>query len=341
MRRLALIAPCLIILAVSGLTLPRFSAEYAVPCKQCHVNPNGGGMRNEFGNHSMAFQELCLPQTKQYFADTYKSPRLSESATVGFEVRYLVFDDLSTFRMQNDAFLSLEPLDDLSYTLRFSEDGIRENFALLEFDNQKYYVKAGRFYPAYGLRNADHTSFTRSRTGHPPLYFLDGLSLGAEIFQTQVAAEFMDRSGQGIYGVHVYRPMYLAPFGLLLGGSYRSSENVAGAVAPVPHAKAVFGGLSYDRFTLLGQLDLVGKGNDTLVAYANLTTRLEYGLYVIAEYNFFDGNRDLADGVEEFVRLSIELFPMPFVELRPSFTKYLEGPLKDEDDWFVQFHIGY
>lgn len=341
MRRFALIAPILVILAVSGLTLPRFSAEYAVPCKQCHVNPNGGGMRNEFGNHSMAFQELCLPQTKSYFADKYKSPRLSEVATVGFDLRYLVFDDLSTFRMQDDAFLSLEPLKDFSYTIRFGETGISENFALLRLDNQKHYVKVGRFYPAYGLRNADHTSFTRSRTGHAPLLYLDGLSAGTELWQTQVAVELMDRMGQGIYGVHAYRPMYIDPFGLLLGGSVRLSEDVPGPTAPVPHARAVFGGVSYDRFTLLGQLDLVGKSNDTLVTYANLTTRLEYGLYLIAEYNFFDGNRDVADGVEEFVRVSLELFPIPFVELRPSYTRWLEGPMKDEDDWFVQFHLGY
>jgi len=341
MRRLALLLPVICLLAVSGITLPRFSVEYAVPCQQCHVNPNGGGMRNEFGNHSMAFQELCLPQTKSLFADKYKPPRLSDVATVGFDLRYLVFDDLSTFRMQNDAYLSLEPLRDLNYTLRLGENGISENYALLQLGKQQHYLKAGRFYPAYGLRNVDHTSYTRARTGHPPRYYLDGLSLGTELWAAKVVVELMDQNGQGVYGVHAYRPMFFDPFGLMLGASYRLTENVPGPLGPVPHAKALFGGVSYDRFTLLGQLDLVGKGNDTLITYANLTTRLEYGLYVIGEYNFFDGNRDVADGVEEFVRVSLEIFPIPFVELRPSYTYYFEGPRKDEDDVFVQFHIGY
>lgn len=350
MHRAALALPLVVLLVVSGLTLPRFSVEYAVPCKQCHVNPNGGGMRNEFGNHAMAFSELCLPQTKKFFADKYRSPRLTKNATIGFDSRYLVLDDLSLFRMQTDAFLNIEPFEGFGYQLRFGEQGISENYALLQFDGQRHYLKIGRFYPAFGLRGADHTAYVRTATGHSPSFYLDGLSLGSELAGTQLVAELFDRNGQGIYGLHAYRPFSFRSLGALLGASVRISEEVGNSPDGAPYAKSVFGGLSYDRFTAMAELDLVGKGNDAQAVYANLTTRLEYGLYLIVEYNFHDPDRRAVSGFNEFTRLSLEIFPMPFVELRPSFTRY-SGHADDsaseeehehsEHDWFVQVHIGY
>jgi hypothetical protein len=343
MRRAALFVPLAFLLAVSGLTLPRFSTEYAVPCKQCHVNPNGGGMRNEFGNHAMAFSELCLPQTKKFFVDKYRSPRLSEAATIGFDSRYLVFDDLSLFRMQTDAFVNIEPMHGISYQVRFWEQGIMENYALLQFDDQRHYVKVGRFYPAYGLRAADHTALVRTATGHTPSYYLDGISLGTEFVGTQVVAELFDRNGQGIYGLHAYRPFSVNPFGLLVGASLRISEEVGNPFETAPYAKSVFGGVSFDRFTAMGEFDLVGKGNDGLAVYGNLTTRLEYGLYLVTEYNFLDSDRGVSDGFDEFTRVSLEIFPMPFVELRPSYTRYSGRSQAEqkEYDWFLQVHFGY
>lgn len=330
-----------LLLSASALTLPRLSTEHAVPCKSCHVNPLGGGMRNEFGNYSVALNELCLPQTKKLMVERYKPPRLSESVTFGFDTRHLVFDDGRIFRMQTDAYLAVEPLKDFFYHFRFWENGVSEHYALLNFDHQKYFVKAGRFYPAYGLRNADHKAFTRERTGHGSNVYLDGFSVGAEIYEVNITAEIFNPNQRGVYGLHLFRARYCKPFGYLIGTSIRLSEEVAGTTGAHPNAKAVFGGLSYDRFTLLGELDIAGKGNDTLITYGSLTTRLEYGLYLVVEYNFFDGNRDVADGVDEFVRVSVELFPIPFVELRPSYTYYTRGLLKDQDDFFVQVHFGY
>ena len=88
-------------------------------------------------------------------------------------------------------------------------------------------------------------------------------------------------------------------------------------------------------------MDLAGRSPDQLAFYAGLTTRIEHGLYLLAEYSFYDGNRDVQAGVDEFVRLSLEVFPLPYVELRPSYTRYTRGPLDGEEDWFLQFHIGY
>ncbi|MDX9858637.1 MAG: hypothetical protein RBT76_12665 [candidate division Zixibacteria bacterium] len=341
MRRvLATVLP-IVALAATAASLPRLAVEYATSCTSCHVNPSGGGMRTEFGNHSVAFQELTLQATKSLLADRYRPPRIAEAVTIGFDTRHLVFDDGSVFRMQTDAFAAVEPIQNLVYQFRVGESGISENFALLSFGDLEYYVKAGRFSPAFGLHPEDHTAFVRQRTGNPPLLYLDGISVGAAIHPVHASLEAHDRSGQGVYGVHLFSPLALPSFSIMIGASIRITEDLPAMGDALPHAKALFGGISWSRFTLMGEADVVGKGNDTIVTYANLTTRLMYGVYLIGEYNFFDGDKELTSGVEEFVRVSVELYPVPFVQVRPTYTRYTEGPLRDEDDLFVLFHVGY
>lgn len=332
----------LLLLATASIySLPRLSAEHATACKTCHINPNGGGARNEFGNHSVAFHELCLPQTKKLVEKRFNKPRLSESVLIGFDSRYLMLEGGRIFRMQTDAFVTFEPFDEFYYHVRFWENGVNENYSLLYFDKQKYYVKIGRFAPAYGLRPADHKAHIRERIGLGSNSYLEGLSLGAEVKERNVVVEIFNPGGRLVGGLHIFRAGYLSPFSYLTGLSVRISEEIKGSTGAFPHTRGIFGGLSFDRFTLLGELDLAGQGNDSLLSYAELTTRLEYGLYLIAEYNFFDPDKHIASGVEEFVRVSLELYPIPYVQLRPSYTYHTKGILQDEDDFFLIFHVGY
>ena len=330
-----------LMLVASGRSLPRFSAQYSSDCRTCHFNPNGSGMRNEFGNHAMAFNELVLPWTKKLVKDKYFPPRLSDNVTFGFDLRYLVFDDGRVFRMQSDFYLNMTPFTGLDYQVRLSEDGLRAHYLLLSLDERRHYLRLGRFYPSFGLWTADHKGFHRERTGHPSLLYLDGVGVGTTFKGVGITAEYFNPLEQSVYGLHVQTVGRAGRVGYLAGASIRLSERINGSNGRFPHAKAVFGGLSYDRWQALGEVDLVGRGNETLIVYAGLTTRVEYGLYLGAEYNFFDGDRALKTGVEEYYRLSLQVFPLPFVELRPSYTRYTHGPLVGTDDFFVQFHLGY
>lgn len=333
---------CLSILFSASLySLPRLAAEHAVACKSCHINPNGGGARTEFGNHSVAFHELCLPQTKKLLENKYNKPRLSESVLIGFDARYLVFENGRIFRMQTDAYLTFEPYKEFYYHLNFWESGIKENYALFYLDNQKYFLKLGRFAPAYGLRMDDHKSYVREQLGFGSNLYRDGLSMGAEVRGVNIVGEIYNPNDQFVGTLHSYRTGFIDPFGYLAGFSVRISETANGSTGTNPHTRGVFGGISYDRFTLMGELDFAGKGNDSVLAYASLSSRLEYGLYFIAEYNFFDPDKNMASGVDEFVRLSLEFYPLPYVQLRPSYTYFTKGILQDEEDFFLLFHVGY
>ena len=337
-----MVAAGMVLLIAAGVSsLPRLSVEHSLPCRTCHINPNGGGMRTEFGNQAVALNELCLQSTKKIVASKALSPRIAPSLLIGFDSRTLLMDDGTILRMQTDAFADITPFSQFHYVLRFGQHGITESYGLSYFADERYYFKAGRFYPVYGLRDADHTAFVRSRTGHSPEMYLDGLSVGGDFRGVNVVAEGFDVGGRGVLGAHVYGTRSLPPFGLLAGASLRWSEKVDFSNGPFPHARAVFGGVSWNRLTLMGEMDLVGRSPDTIVAYANLTARLMYGLYLVGEYNFFDGDRSHQSGIDEFIRVSTELFPLPYVEVRPSYTYYTRGYLEKTDDLFIQFHLGY
>ena len=203
------------LIAASVYALPRFAVNNGTPCQTCHINPSGGGMRNEFGNHAVAFQELVLPPMKRLVEDRYKSPRLGESVTVGFDVRYLVFDDGEVFRMQTDAYAAIEPFKDFLYQLRLSdEQGITENFALLFLNEQRQYVKVGRFEASHGLRLEDHTAYIRSRTGAQPHLYFDGLALGSKIGDGYAAVELFNPEDRAMIVFHAYRPGFIASLNL-------------------------------------------------------------------------------------------------------------------------------
>jgi hypothetical protein len=332
----------LVVFMAAGVSsLPRLSVEHSLPCRTCHINPNGGGMRTEFGNQAVALNELCLQSTKEAVVAKAVKPRVAPSLLVGFDSRYLIFDDGSVLRMQSDVYADFTPFDQLHYAVRFGESGISESYGLIYFDEEHYYVKAGRFYPVFGLRDADHTAYVRSRTGHPPLMYLDGFSLGGDIRGVNLVLEGFRVGERGVFGAHIYGTRVLEPVSLMGGASLRLSEELNGSNGANPHAKALFAGVSWDRFTLMGETDLVGQSNDTLVTFANLTTRIIYGLYLVGEYNFFDPDRSTVGSVDEFVRVSAEFFPLPYVQLRPSYTYYTRGYLEKTDDYFMQLHLGF
>ncbi len=336
----------LIISAATLSALPRLSAEHAVACKQCHINPNGGGARNEFGNHAVAFQELCIPPTKKLLASHYSSPRLSQSLLVGFDSRWLVLDDPRIIRMQSDLYLTFSPFKHFDYHFRVGPIGsgamqVSEQYALFSFKDTKYWVKAGTFYPAFGLRQDDHNSYTRVKTGHSYNSYLDGLSMGTEWKDVNLTMEAFNQDGRNMYGFHVFRTGYVSPIGYLIGASYQHPDEVRGLVGAYPRAKAIFGALNWDRFTVSSEYDLIGKGNDSAAYYFAGTARIVWGLYVTGEYNYFDPDRRYTSGFERFTRFSIDFYPVPYVKIRPSISHYKPAFNGETDDFFVQLQVGY
>lgn len=340
-----IIGACAAVVALTSISiqsLPRLSAEHATPCLSCHISPNGGGMRNEFGHHSVAYNELSLQRTKAYFEPYSFKPRLSDNLTFGLDYRLLYLEDGRFFRMQTDFYLALELLRNITYNLTFGSAGVKDSYLLTKFRGENYWLKIGRFYPAFGMRDPDHTAFVRSVPFLAPELMVDGISVGGNFFNgSNITLEFYEPNGQRVGVFHSFRAGALGPVGFLTGVSWRESERLAGGYGAFPIAKSAYGGLAYGRFTGLAEFVAVGKGNEQRAFFAQLATRIVHGLYFLGEYSFHDPDSDFKSGTNEFVRLSCEFFPVPFVELRPSATIITAGTRYKQVDYLVQLHLNY
>ncbi|MCC6963543.1 MAG: hypothetical protein IT585_09855 [candidate division Zixibacteria bacterium] len=339
---LVIAAVAVVLTSISLYSLPRLAAEHATPCVSCHINPNGGGMRNEFGNFAVAYNERCLQATKEWLGPNKLRPRLSDNVTFGLDYRALYIESGRTLQMQADLYLAVELLKHVSYNLTLGQSNVRDSYLLLKFKDEHYWIKAGRFYPAFGLRDPDHNAYVRTVPLLAPELTVDGLSIGGNFLNgSNITLEFYAQEGQRVLTFHSFRAGAVGPVGFLTGVSWRQSEELPDGYRFNPIAKSAFGGLSYGRLTALGEVGAVGKGNEQRTAYGQLAARIMYGLHVLAEYNFHDPDWHVKSGTNEFWRLSIECFPIPFVEVRPAATIIGAGPRKNQVDYFIQFHVTY
>ncbi|MBD3258279.1 hypothetical protein GF377_07585 [candidate division GN15 bacterium] len=343
MRRITLyLVTFSLLVVVAGLqAIPRYSVERAQACRECHVDMSGAGMRTVYGNEEFAAKDLALPGSAALLDGENHSPKISEALQVGFDVRYTANDEGTVTREQTDLYVAIRPLSLLLYKVTLGQDGITENYAQLKYDGTRHFLKVGRFAPSFGLRLADTTAFVRQRTRSTGREYLNGAAAGTGWRGFGLTLEAFNVDDQDVFDVNAQWQGRLFGKGGFVGVSYRNSSQVGGSYAPYRHARAFYGGLNAGPFTFLGEIDLVGKSPDTLITYLSLSARPVSGLYISAEYDFFDGDRDLQSGVEEAFRARVDFFPIPFVQVRPAYTYYTEGPLKDEDELTVQLHVGY
>ena len=65
--------------AAPAVALPRFAARESLRCRQCHVNPTGGGVRNRYGAEVYAAENLTL------FAERPSEPQDYAAARAAFD----------------------------------------------------------------------------------------------------------------------------------------------------------------------------------------------------------------------------------------------------------------
>ncbi len=172
MKLLSLFALLLIaIFSMPALAEPYLAVRTGQKCMSCHVNPTGGGKRNDAGS---IFGQHVLPARS--VVDAWNG-RVSPYLALGGDLRgnLNVVDragtgTLSEFETQRvSLYLEITPVPDV-LTLYVDEllspaASNREAYALLWNQQRDFYLKAGRIFLPYGLRIEDDTAFIRSATG--------------------------------------------------------------------------------------------------------------------------------------------------------------------------------
>lgn len=211
-RRNLLIAAWFLVLAsvaAPALALPRFSLTAGSRCSNCHVNPQGSGIRSELGWYStntlgaVTWDKLGLKALHDVESNAFFDgkviagldarlqltrlgrPTLREDGTVKVP-------DRIAFPMQIAPGVAIAPLPGVTLaghynvaTLKHSYPGQVAYDATVRWapDHALPYVRAGMMQPSFGLRWDDHTMLLRSNPADPktPLIAPAWADVGAEV----------------------------------------------------------------------------------------------------------------------------------------------------------------
>jgi hypothetical protein len=353
---------------------PYLMVRAGAKCSACHTNQTGGGKRTPFAYiHAHDIQHdldlLPIPQGVKGF-----NGELNSYVSIGADLRVrntTVFEDRLSRRgrvppnrafrrntTSNDTdvneFLGYLQIDLWPDVLTFYVDenlnggaNNREVFGLVRgFLPWDTYVKAGRMYPAFGLRVFDDQAFVRARSGFTFQNSDEGAEIGVApgpfFFATTVTNGDDDPGDRDVlatvnaYGVFEEVPVVR---NVVAGASFaRQSDkrNVA----------AFYGGSNLWRFTYLGEFDVINDRTvanqprrDRFAAYAELNLLLLDWLNLRGTFDFVKVSRDrdqtrYAIGAEPF----INRFLQPRVQYRVN-----NGPTREpelnQDELVFELHM--
>lgn len=353
---------------INILPLPRFSLRLNDNCSSCHVNPTGGGMRNENG---FFFGKNVISMISPREKDFPLSSKLIDNFSAGFDYRtqYLYSQEKkrSDFQdMTGSIYLNASVSQKIDVAARYDfVNAIWEAYGVAKILPNDSYIKVGSFIPYYGIRLDDHTSYTRGGdfgllfSGgaiqglvYHPFYIETGVELGANISKiASLTASIGKSKGNAVFSTD---PTFTARFELmpsidryvfLLGGSFASTKvrNLGNYNSTKMYGG--FAGFGYNRFSLMGEYDIaedyITAGTKSNAMMIEAAYQLTVGLEAIVRYDSFDPNIDFNDDEHAHLILGFEFFPYSFVELRPQYRFNIENPNVKNDAFVMQFHFYY
>lgn len=333
---------------------PYLAVQAGYKCSSCHVNPTGGGLRNDFG---LVYAQNVLPATTLGDGTSAWAGKLAELLRVG--------GDLRTSWARND-------VPDSAATQQFGVDQMRiygemnvirdrlslyldekvapnsaENFeAYVKYmdPSHGWYVKGGKFYLPFGWRLQDQTSFVREVTGISMTTPDQGVEFGydrdawsARVAFTNGAANAQS-SGNQITGQMVYvQTRWRAGLAASHTRSDAGNRNVVG----------VFAGLRTGPVVWLGEADLVSDDGfpegrrrlASLLGEADWNLAKGHNLKFTAEC--YDPDRRIGEDQQTRWSLLYEFTPIQYLQIRAGYRRYRGIPqngIQNHRLTFIELH---
>jgi hypothetical protein len=339
----------------SGFALPRFSAITNLKCGSCHIDPNGGGMRNYYGAAMWGRETLPLHVQSQDTTMAGFTPRLNDFVSIGMDMQTLFYHQqqqnrTSFYQMQGDLYLCARLANKL---LLYFNKGLYgfDIFGIAHILPANGYLKVGRFTPAYGTRIDDHTTFIRTKTVFPYYRREDtGIELGISptsltwnigLFNGEDGAD----PSNGNIRLITSRAEALFRWDNLsfsFGGSTWYNQGIAGNLTMY----GGFAGFGYKDVTVHGEVDLKKDkavlGTSEFISYLEVNYVVIDGLDLKFIYDFYDPDLDSLTGSETRYSIGAEFFPLPGVEVRPMVRFHSKTPgdvQQNEFDFLIHLFI--
>ncbi|MBI2377236.1 MAG: hypothetical protein HYV07_24765 [Deltaproteobacteria bacterium] len=360
----ALVFLALALAPAAGEAMPRFSVRSGMPCVTCHVDPSGGGLRNDYGRSVQSTVALPL-EIDVLPEDGEPLGRVSDAVALGSDLRtlYQVLEKTDAPQPRINSFYLMEASIYLEARLwkaltlyvapsfYGNESLYFDAMGIVHIPVWDAYAKVGRFSPPYGIKVPNHSSFTRKRLG----FNVRSKEVGAEVglypgpMSIQLAVfngvaelegDWDDNDGKGL-STRISMLLNTRPIKLEVGvsGYYNVAGNSAerdptGADTRVEDLKGgLLGGLTIGRFTYLGEVDYWRRDDRTreaavgqLVSYQELGFLVTQGLDLVMTYELLDPSVNVqGDAVHRF-GAGFDTYLWPYSELSVFYRGTVADP---------------
>ena len=351
-----------LMLPMSAGALPLYASREGKTCVSCHFDPNGGGMRNDFG--FLYCKNRHGLDTEQKWASVTIDPRLNEWVSIGVDTRLLYIASHSSggptlgtstfFPMQGQLNVGLTPHDYLTVVMSrgitIDPDAFeaRELYGLIHGLPHGLYAKLGRFRLPFGLRQDDHTSYVRS------VYFLPydsqkddaGLEVGSASARSFYQLSFTNGSGT----ISAERAQTFA--GKIGMSGQRLAAGLSGfhqfheLTGTKQDRWALYAMSTWRKFTAIGEAAggtakaALGTAN-LWAAFAELDYRVARGINVRGKLDYLEPNRALSGDLYRRWLVEADLVPVPFTEVKLSFRDHHEELLGEYQEYLAQFFFPF
>lgn len=333
---------------VPAAALPLYASREGAKCVSCHFDPNGGGIRNDFGFSYGKNRHSMDPEDR--WADVTVNPQLNDWIRLGLDTRMTYIashtqgdeSTLSTstfFPMQANLRVAVTPLDHVSIvgshglyletSTSFPAPYLaREWYGLFHGLPHNGFVQVGKFRIPFGLRQEDHTSFVRT---------LDFLSFDSQVEDAGIAVGATGRNGWFELSFTNGEAAFEERAQTLAGKIAWSYPWLQGGVSGY-HRYDESLNASFDRWSLyltrtFGPLTLLGefaRGTDEGfgvevnrdAAFAEAVYRLNRGVDLRGKFDWADLDREAPGTTARRYMAEVDLNPMPFVQVQLSGRLY-------------------
>ena len=349
---------CLVLLVAAGTALfaqaarsePYLAVQQGYKCETCHVNPTGGGLRNDVG---IVFAENVMPATGLPDGVPIWTGKISDFLRLGGDLRasWIRTDVPKASAQQGTSLNQLRLYTDVSVIPNrldlYVDEGLApgnaqtlEAYARLSDAASGFYLKGGKFYLPFGWRLQDQTAFVREVTGISMTTPDTGVEIGferqhwsAQLDLSNGAANAGTGSGHQVTGQVVW-----IQNAYRVGGAASFTNSAAGN----RRVTGVFAGVRTGPVAWLGEADLVHDdgfpGGRSMVAglgEGDWTIHKGHNLKLTAEY--YDPDRNVREDQQTRYSFLYEWTPLPFVQLRAGFRRYRGIPQNDLDNRLLMF----
>ena len=321
---------------------PYLALRQGLKCVACHVNPTGGGLRNDFG---AVYAQQLMPQRPTGETPIF-SGKISDLLRVGADLRASASNisipdqdsqhgfDLDQARIYGAVTLIPQKLS-LYVDELVAPGAAQTEEAYVRYDDatRGWYLKGGRFYLPFGWRLQDQSAFVRQVTGINMATPDEGVELGYE--SAQWSAQLAVSNGAGNAGQSSGHQVTAQAVWVRSAMRFGAAASMTDSDLGDRRMGGVFAGFKAGPLVLLGEADLVRdegfadgpRSGVSALGEVNWGIRNGHNLKLTGEY--YDPDRDVDEDEQNRWSLVYEYTPLPFVQLRAGYRRYEGIPQND------------